>query len=161
MFQKIRLAKQNPEMEIHEIVADLKNKIDLTREERKKKIDDESQRLIDELDELERTCLANSTAIDIIKSSSKLESLLVRSENEFATLKKELSLYERKPDMVWMLTKAQCMTKERCLFFEYEKLKEDIFFNRLLEYELKQIKYCLNGVDYILYVFILIFIFNN
>lgn len=148
-LNKIRQAKQDPEMEIHSIIADLKNKIDLNREERKKKIDDEAQLLIDELDELERTCKANNSILENIKSSSDLKSLLIDFENDNANMKKELSFYVRNEEG-WKAIVHVCSLKLKHLLTEYEEMKERFFQNRLFDCELKQTKYCQNAVNYLL-----------
>lgn len=149
MLNRMRQIKEDPGMEIHHIIADLKNKIDLTREELKKKINNEAQQLIDELDELERTCLANNTVIDNIKSSDELNNLIAKFENECATMKKELSLYERNEER-WKAISDDCSSKAKSLLTEYETMKEIVFDNRLFDFELKQTKYCHNGVNYLL-----------
>lgn len=130
-------------MEINQIVADLKNKIDLRRELLKKRIDDKTQQLIDELNELKRTCFSNNTLIENFKSSSELSSLLVELENESAALKNELSLYERNEE-IWKSIQSKCLSKLRGLESEYQQFKQTVFENRLVDFELKQEKYCLD-----------------
>ena len=94
-LKKMRLIKQDPESEIHEIVSDLKNKIDLRREILKKRIDDEAQQLIDELEKFERSSLMNHDKIDEFKLSSELNELFEEIEKECSTWQSELCLFVR------------------------------------------------------------------
>ena len=143
-MKKMRHMKQNPESEINEIVSDLRNKIDLRRDVLKKRIDDEAQALIDELDEFERTNLVNHDTIDKIKQSSELlDTLLADLEKECSIWQKELRSFEKNEEK-WMSIQNQCLSKIESLNVEYETFKEKIFDDRLFDFELKQTKFCLD-----------------
>lgn len=142
-LKKMQQIKQNPELEINEIVWELKNKVDLRREISKKQIDDEAQAIIDELDEFERKCMMNREQIDATKQSSELAKLLDNLEKEFSTWQKELRSFERNEES-WRLIKTKCLFELERLKTEYEMFKQKIFDDQLFDLEIKQTKFCLD-----------------
>lgn len=138
-MKKIRQIKQNPESKIHEIVWELKNKIDLRREQLKKRIDDETQKLIDELDELEQKSFMNNDKIEEIRHSTELTEMLDSFERECSNFRNELRSFERNVDN-WINIQNSCLSKLECLNDEYETFKQKVFDDRLFELELKQTK---------------------
>lgn len=66
-FDKI---KNDPETRIKEEISEIKNKVDLRREELKQEIDKESLEMIEKLDDFEKDCIAS------IKSDPKLNKKL-------------------------------------------------------------------------------------
>ena len=142
-MKKMRQMKKDPESEIHEIVWELKNKIDLRREELKKRIDEEAQKLISELDEFEKTSLMNNEKIDEIKQSFKLTKMLDNFQKECSTWQKQLRSFERDVEK-WKSIQSECLSKLKCLNREYESFKHKIFDDRLFDIEMKQTKFCLD-----------------
>ena len=69
-FNRIR---NDPGMRIHSVISDLKNKIDLRREELKNEIDQEALKMIEKLDEYEKECKDSIELDDINKMEENLE----------------------------------------------------------------------------------------
>ena len=89
-FKRIRA---NPELEITEAIGEIRNKIDLHREEAKKKIDDDAIELVRELDEYEAKCKAALSANKLIVSSG-FEKMIKSLESETSKWDEELNSFE-------------------------------------------------------------------
>ena len=70
IVEKLKRIRDDPKLEINRVISDLKNKIDLRREEEKKRIDDEALELIQELEQCENECNA-ALDLDKVKVSSE------------------------------------------------------------------------------------------
>ena len=56
VLDELKRLRDTPDLEISQSIGEIRNKIDLKREEAKKKIDDDAMELIQELDEYEAKC---------------------------------------------------------------------------------------------------------
>lgn len=123
-----RLLK-DPELEINETISKLRNKIDLHREEAKKKIDDEALELIRELDEYEARCKAGLSS-DKLVVSSEIEELVKSLDRDLSEWGKELKSFER--DVKALRTiHNETVNGYKKLFGDYKRLMKILFDNEL------------------------------
>lgn len=88
---------EDPPMEIHRVVSDLKNKVDLKREKLKLKIDNNALALIEQFDEFKKKCLDNYYKINEhltrFSSNKQISKSLKAFEDSCASWKHEFGFF--------------------------------------------------------------------
>ena len=82
---------EKPDLILFETINELKNRVDLRREELKLEIDQEAMKLIDRLDEYESKC---KSSISLIKIDN-IRSVYAKFENNLKQWREELETFER------------------------------------------------------------------
>ena len=127
LLEQLNLMNNDPETRIHSVISDLRNKVDLRREELKDEIDKEALTMIRILDDFENECKENSASI---KSNSDLNKRIVKWGKDLRDWQVNLSTFKRNINS-WttVINQSTCALKE--LQSEYFKLNEVLFLNRL------------------------------
>ena len=123
------MIKNDPEMRINSVISDLRNKVDLRREELKSEIDLEATKMIEKLDEFEKECKSN---IPSIKSGARLDNKLERWRNDFTECEKSLSTFKKE---TWNKVFNKSSYKLRNLQSELLKFNDNLFLNRLNQFK--------------------------
>lgn len=126
LFEQFDRMRNDPEARIHEVASELRNKVDLRREELKLEIDKEAMLMIENIDKFEKEC----------KSSIKSDYNLARSFEVWRSYLKEweesLSTFERNVDS-WakVLNESRAAIKE--LQSDFIRFNGDLLLNQLEE----------------------------
>lgn len=147
-IEELKRLRGSPEFKIAETVGKIRNKIDLHREEAKKKIDEDALKLIRELDEYEAKCKAELSD-DKLALTSVTDDLIEYLERSLSEWKEELITFEGN---VKTFEKIQLDSFDgvKKLRRESEKIKKHIFTNELEKLERKQMKFCGEKPDFLL-----------
>lgn len=126
LFERI---KNQPEMRIHDYISDLKNQIDLKREELKNEIDEKCLLMIEKLDEFEKECMAN---VDSVKSrfDDKLDEKLKKWKTKSEEFKNDLRSFESSK---WKKVKEEVDSYIKEIRSELYDIDESLFLNRFNE----------------------------
>ena len=95
LLDHLNTLKDDPEMKIHTVISELKNKVDLRREELKQEIDKESLKMIEKLDEFEKECKSNSS---LLKFNSDLNLYLTSWRTDLKEWQQSLSTFKNDSD---------------------------------------------------------------
>lgn len=143
LVDELKRFQDDPELERHRIIDELKNKIDLQREKEKQKIDDEALKLIEELDEYEKTCKTSSLenivnpivlseeTIDIIKS---LEGKIKEWEDDLKKFSRNLK--------GWKFIHDETVSKYQYLYKERQRIRPTLYTDELLRLQHRQKAFC-------------------
>jgi hypothetical protein len=101
LLEDLQEAKKDPHNFIFERIGELKNEIDLMREESKLKIDDEANRIIEILVAYEAKCQANLTSVDFTKRTDSLDRLCKEISEDMVRWQAALGKFDS-PKHVWM-----------------------------------------------------------
>ena len=131
LYKTFEKLKNNPEDKVCSIISELKNQIDLRREELKSQIDKDALSLIKKLDEYEVECKANIASIkDEVEKSNKLNEWkddLDGWHKQMRTFKKDFNM--------WMKIHEASSSKFEEMNTAYIKFYKDLFLNRLDDYK--------------------------
>ena len=89
LLEQFNKAKNDPETRIHSVLSDLRNKVDLKREELKQEIDKKALEIIEKINEYEKDCKAT------FKQDSSLDKKIGEWENELKQSRLVLKTLER------------------------------------------------------------------
>ena len=132
--------RDNPELEINRKFTDLRNRIDLRREEAKKSLDDEAMALITEIDEKGAKCKAGLT--DYLEISTKTTELVKSIENDNIPLwDKDLKSFNRHVKKLKKIH-IDTVTQVKQLSQANKEMKKHLFGDELAKLELKQKIFC-------------------
>lgn len=140
LVDDIKRMRDHPDVEIHQVLNDLRNKIDLRREEAKKAIDDESLKLVDELNkfESERKEAAKSDNLATSETNEMIKSLEV-SLDEW---KKEIDTFAENTER-WVKIHEETIDKYKKLRPDFDRIRASLFSkDQLDELIFKQKKFC-------------------
>ena len=140
VIDEFKRLREHPELEITEKIGKLRNKIDLHREEVKKKIDDDAIELIQELDEYESKCKADLSANKLVVSD-EIEELFRSLERDQIKWDEELKVFEHKLKNLRKIHDDSISGYEK-LRPECEKIKKSIFTDEFSMLEEKQNLFC-------------------
>ena len=129
LLDHLNTLKNDPEMKIHTVISELRNQVDLKREELKSQIDIEALDTIKKLDDFEKECKSNSRSV---KFDSDLTSNLNSWRTELKEWQQSLSTFKNDSDK-WksIMNKSNLSLKE--LQSEIIKFNEKLFLHRLDE----------------------------
>lgn len=117
LFEEFKRINDTPELELDRMVSELRNKIDLRREEVKKNADEQAFKLYDELDVYEEKYKNKRSLLDIPNDESSIEikNLVDSLETDLVLWKNEMNKRDVK--------KFKSIQKET--ISKYEKLREE------------------------------------
>lgn len=147
LFKEVKRLREDPRAEIHRVVEDMKNEIDLKRETRKIRIDNEALELIERLEKFEKECLTAIEHNDVDKVLSLLfDSKQVRTnmssyEKNLNEWKNELGMFVNEKDK-WRKIHAKCEQEIESLNGIVEKFREVVFRKELYEHLIDVKKFC-------------------
>lgn len=135
-FNKI---KSDPEMRISEVISDLKNKLDLRREEMKQKIDQEALGMIEKLNDFEKECKLKAASV---KSDPKLDDKLKKWQINVKEWQQRMRTFERSDNWKKILDESTSTIKD--LHSEFLNFDRNLFLNRLNKFK------CFNESNFII-----------
>ena len=127
LLEHFNRIKKDPEMKIHTVINELKNNVDLRREELKGEIDKEAMKMIEEIDEFEKQCKSN---VLLIKSDIDLDVKLKVWAYDLTNWKRSLNSFKRDINKWEDLSTAIIMDLQT----EYLKFNDELFLNRLNDF---------------------------
>ena len=127
LIEHFNRVKNDPEMRIHTVLSDLRNKVDLRREELKQDIDSEALKMIEKINEYEKDCKAS------IKQDSKFDDMLIKWENDLKQSQDFLDTFKRN-NKKWVEISNDTISRLKELQSEYIKFNNNLFLNRLDEF---------------------------
>ena len=136
----------DPELKIHSVLSELKNNIDLRREEIKQKIDIQSLKMIKKIDEFEIQCKSS------IKSSCDLDQKLESWTNDITLCKQSLNSFKRDTNK-WKSAFDASISTIKDLQIEYLKFNDGLFLNRLNELKSKLFSTFFKTIRFIIQLF--------
>lgn len=136
-YERIRA---DPGFEINRVLDELRNKIDLRREEAKKKIDDEALELIKQLDEYEkkRKAVFESKASIVLDKNEDLVNLV---KSELVCWENDLFSFEKKIKK-WKQINEEIVLKCMKLKTEFDRFNQRLFTDEFNRLKVKQAKFC-------------------
>lgn len=148
--EKLEKIRENPELEINRVISDLKNKIDLRREQEKKRIDDEALDLIKKLDNYETKCKAVVSS-EKVTMPNDIKVLMKSLANDVVSWYKELNSYIRNENR-WRAIHVETVVKLRQLKSESDRIEKILFTDEFFDLQQKQKKFCSKNQDILLYI---------
>ena len=124
LLDEFNRMKNDPEMRIHTVLSDLRNKVDLRREVLKHEIDKEARKMMEEIDEYEKECKGKESSI---KTDTRLENKIKRWKTKLEQSQQSLNTVKGNTDKWNGVLREQ--VKE--LQSEFIKMNENLFLNRL------------------------------
>ena len=131
LLERFKKIKNDPDTRINEEISELKNQVDIRREEMKLKIDKESLEMIEKLDEFEKDCKLKAVSL---KSDSKLNEKFETWKNSLKEWQQSLNSFERNIDN-WNRVSKESTSNLKDLHIEFINFKREIFLNRLVEFK--------------------------
>lgn len=141
IVEKLKRVQDDPELEIDRVIDDLKNKIDLRREEEKKRIDEEALDLINELDKYQKTSKAAVKRDKVTVSNECLDLMQSLEKNDLVKWEDELSLFDRNLKR-WTSIHKETVDKYKQLREESDRIKRIFFSDEFSKLEQRQKKFC-------------------
>jgi hypothetical protein len=124
------LLKQDPNFEIDKAIGDLKGNIDLKREQLKHGIDNEADKLIQQVTHYQNECKKKAKELDFKQSDEKVKVIAAEVEKS----KKELSLLViDKPK--WKAIQKSLEDHSKILNDEFKRIRTQLFSNQLDIYQ--------------------------
>ena len=138
--------KNDPEMRINTVVRDLRNKVDLRREELKQEIDKKALEMIEKINEFEKDCKKS------IELDSNLDNKIGEWRNELEQSRLALKSLKRNTEK-WNEVSITMRSHLKDLQTEFMKLNENLFLNRLNEFMYSDLKLSNNNFHVFRYDF--------
>lgn len=130
LLDKFNKIKNDPEMKIYSVISELKNKVDLRREEMKQEIDKEALKMIEKLNEYLEECKMK------MKIDSKLDEMLEGWKDSLKRWQLGLNTFDN-INRKRILNESTSELKE--LHSELLKFEESLFLNRLNQFKFPNI----------------------
>lgn len=127
LLEYFNRVKNDPEMKIHTLLSDLRNKVDLRREVLKDEIDKKALEMIEKINEYEKDCKSS------IKLNSNLDKKIGEWENEIEKSRLFLNTLERNTEK-WNEISNKMTSHLKDLQSEFIKLNENLFLNQIDEF---------------------------
>ena len=128
LLDKFNKIKNDPDMRINTVISELKNKVDLRREELKQEIDKETLKMIDELNEYEKECKLKMK----LASNSKLDEKLEGWKNSLKQWQLALSKFD---SISHKSVLDESTSKLKDLHSEFLNFDRNLFLNRLNQFK--------------------------
>lgn len=150
MMTSLRQILTDPELEVNRVIGELKNQIDLRREEAKQKIDDEALTLIGELDDYEARFRASRSKNSLEVTTNNDEDL----DEVFKSLDEDLRFWEAQLKLFngsarrWHKIHLDSVSKWKIMSDKYEQTKKRLLGGSTSEFEkleLKKQRFCLQS----------------
>ena len=128
-IERFETTKKQPDMRIHDYISQLKNQIDLKREELKNEIDQKCLSMIEKLEEFEKECMAN---VDSVKSrfDDKLDEKLKKWKSKSEQFSNDLRSFESSK---WKKVKEELESHIKEIRSKLYDIDESLFLNRINE----------------------------
>ena len=149
LFDDFEKLINNPEMTLHNEFNELRNKVDLRREELKFGIDEDALKIIDQINEYETECKANLLSIMSEENKPDIESRKVKMGLWKTQLDKPQSDIQ-----FWENINNEIGEHLETFKSDYEDFEDRVFLNRYYDYSDLYMSIG-NGYDMIKYYFIL------
>ena len=133
LLEYFNRVKNDPEMKIHTLLSDLRNKVDLRREVLKDEIDKKALEMIEKINEYEKDCKGS------IKLNSNLDKKIDEWESEIEKSRLFLNTLERNTEK-WNEISTKMTSHLKDLQSEFIKLNENLFLNRIDEFFYSDLK---------------------
>ena len=131
LLERFNKIKNDPDTRINEEISELKNQVDLRREELKLKIDKESLEMIEIIDGFAKECKLKAATL---KSDSKLDEKLKNWKNSLEQWQQSLDTFERNIDN-WNRVSKESTSNLKDLHIEFINFNRELFLNRLIEFK--------------------------
>lgn len=141
LIDEFKLLRDNSGLAVTKAFDDIRNKVDLHREEAKKKIDDDALELIKELDEYESKCTAGLSSNNKLVVSTETEELVNTLEKDLSAWKEELEWFDRNFKQLRIVHQGSVVGYEK-LRIEYDKITDNIFTEEFKKLDKKQKQFC-------------------
>jgi len=115
---------KDPGLFVHDKISEIKNDVDLRREELKAKIDEDALELIAKLNEYEKECLKKIKDIQ----KNEIESKLKQWGDDVESLKKQLGCFQIEVD-AWKKIDTECTSKLVELKQDLVSFEKELFLN--------------------------------
>ena len=135
LLDKLNTLKNDPEMKIHTVISEMRNQVDLRREELKQEIDKESLKMIEKLDKFEKECKLNAQSM---KSDTKLDEKLEKWSNDVKQWQQILKSFKRNENK-WKAILIESISNLKKIQSEIIKFNENLFLKRLNELKLSNL----------------------
>jgi len=131
ILDEAKLLSNDPVNFIHEFFSDLKNEIDLKKEESVAKIEDEYEKIINEVLEVEKECKikAKNKAIDLEKMVQEIDYTLKKWNESVNQLD-----FDSKDDE-WKSIRFEAAKEIQKLEDEMDKFKDELFLNKKYSFQ--------------------------
>lgn len=126
LLDEFNRTQNDPDMKIHTVINELRNKVDLRREKLKQNIDRKALTLIERIEEFEKECKSNAPNV---KSDCKLDEKLEMLKNELDETRKCSLTFESVEKRMRIVDESKSAIKK--LQSEFFKFNESLFLNRL------------------------------
>jgi hypothetical protein len=140
IIESIQHLKNDPTLYINETIGEIKNAIDLRRDELKLQIDEEAQVLIDELDEYEEECKANLISKEFTDTSLELGEFLRSMSTDLDKWQSQLDIFEINVDKLKQMYQDSNQKLEE-LQDRKQKLTKSLLKNQLTEYKERKVNF--------------------
>lgn len=141
IVDKLKRIRDDPKLEINRVISDLKNKIDLRREEEKRRIDNEALGLIQRLETCENASKA-ALNLNIVKMSSEGQILIESLEGQLVTWDQELNSFLRNQKK-WKKIHEETVDKYKLLREEMDRIEKNLLFvDEFSDIQQKQKEFC-------------------
>lgn len=134
-LEQLSPIKNDPETRIHAVLSDLRNKVDLRREELKQEIDRKALETIEQLNQFEKDCKAS-----IKSDNSSLDNKIDRWKNDLEESRLALKTFKRNTEK-WNEISDKMLSHLQDLQSEFKKFNENLFLNRLDEFKFSQFQF--------------------
>ena len=132
LLDKFNKIKNDPEMRIYSVISELKNKVDLRREEMKQEIDKEALKMIEKLNEYQKECKMKMK----IDPDSKLDEKLEDWKNNLKQWQIGLNTFD---NINRERILAESTSELKGLHSELLTFEESLFLNRLNQFKFPNI----------------------
>ena len=129
LLEHFNRVKNDPELRIHSVLSDFRNKVDLKREELKQNIEKEALKMIEKINEFEIECKSNLKSIKADLDLNKKLDLYA----SYLTSSKPIDIKELKSSF------DICTSNMKVLQTEYFKFNDRLFLNRLNDFKSYQL----------------------
>ena len=130
LLEEFKLAKNDPEAKIHSVISDLRNKVDLRREELKEEIDNEALAAIKKLDDFENECKSNLPSIN--DEFEHLDDMFKSWTKSVGDWNRDLNTF-RKNTNKWKLIIDESTFRLKRLQSEFLTFNRKLFLDRINE----------------------------
>lgn len=146
LLSALHVYLSDPDFYINDVISELRNRVEIKREEAKLRIDHEAEKAIDELHLYEQECKSNAHRDDgrIKAASERLQKSLVAIKEELDQWLEQLSRSndattitadEVKGEDIWVKIKVKSEKRMAMIAREIEMLKGELMMNRLNEFD--------------------------
>ena len=131
LLEKLENLKKDPGEQVYSKISELRNKIDLRREQLKNKIDEDALSIIKQLDEYEKECMAN---ISSFKAEIENNLKLYDWKEDVNRWRQQMQTFEKDIDM-WKKIHEESSFKYDEMRKAFNKFHKALFLQRINDYK--------------------------